>query len=319
LSTYLSEKAQYFEGYNSVWINAIPILFFVYVRSVLFNEKKLLDPKNYIHLGIFMIFALLYSLPFTPDPGQQTMSNEELFWIIYSKSNIPDGLRLLRVVCSLTYLLLTYRLLFTYFKIKSDSEQVKAVKKWVFTITHIKAAVTILLIVFSFFLVESNNELFISFARNLAVIAFICAALYLKTHINLMYNIPEFLNPSFQNKENRKKTIQLSHIFETIKGVTEKEKLFLNTEFSLTYLSDYFSKKPHEISLSITEMGYKNFSEFGNSFKINFAKNLITKGYLKSHNIDALSQESGFGSTNSFYRAFKKSEGTTPATYAKDY
>lgn len=318
LSAYIFENARYFESYNSVWTNAIPILFYVYVRSVLFNEKKLSTPENYIHLGVFMFFALLYSLPYLPDASQQTMSNNELFWVIYSKSNIPQGLRFLRVVFSFTYLWLTYRLLYKYFKIKSYSKQVNAVKKWVFTITHIKAGITILLILFSLFLRESNNELLISLARNFAVIVFIYASLYLKSHLNLMYNIPEFLNPSFQNKENRKKSLQLSRIFETITNSIEQDKLFLNPKFNLPYVCNHFSIKAHEVSLSITEKGFKNFSDFGNSFKINFSKNLIAKGYLKTHNIDALSQESGFGSTNSFYRAFKKSEGITPATFAKN-
>ena len=75
LSAYIFENARYFESYNSVWTNAIPILFYAYVRSVLFNEKKLSTPENYIHLGVFMFFALLYSLPYPPDASQQTMSN----------------------------------------------------------------------------------------------------------------------------------------------------------------------------------------------------------------------------------------------------
>jgi AraC-like DNA-binding protein len=52
--------------------------------------------------------------------------------------------------------------------------------------------------------------------------------------------------------------------------------------------------------------------------RIDYAINLIEKNYLKQFSISALSEEAGFSSQQSFFRAFKVKTGTTPGKYYRE-
>ena len=64
---------------------------------------------------------------------------------------------------------------------------------------------------------------------------------------------------------------------------------------------------------------FKNFPKFSNYLKINKAKDLIKKGYLKKYNNDALASASGFRATNTFYRVFKEDTGLSPKEYSENH
>jgi AraC-like DNA-binding protein len=58
----------------------------------------------------------------------------------------------------------------------------------------------------------------------------------------------------------------------------------------------------------------KHFSEFINTYRIDFAKKLLKETYLK---IEAIAYDSGFNSLSTFNTVFKKETGFTPSKYRK--
>jgi AraC-like DNA-binding protein len=94
------------------------------------------------------------------------------------------------------------------------------------------------------------------------------------------------------------------------------EKLFLNQDINLLTIASKLNIHPHYLSNIINRLTGKNFNDFINEYRIEFAKSQI-EAEGDSYTIEAIGYQSGFGSKSSFYTAFKKHCGTTPAEYKK--
>lgn len=68
-------------------------------------------------------------------------------------------------------------------------------------------------------------------------------------------------------------------------------------------------------SLINQNLGYKNFSEFVNAYRIEEVKSVLTDKKREHIPILTVALDSGFNSLSSFNRAFKKSESITPTEY----
>lgn len=104
-------------------------------------------------------------------------------------------------------------------------------------------------------------------------------------------------------------------VFEALNNLILSNKLFLNSNYSIVNLSADSNISINKIREKIKESGCNNYSEFINSFKINYANSLINEGYLDKFSIESLSKVSGFQSDVTFYRIFKKINGCTPKEY----
>lgn len=93
------------------------------------------------------------------------------------------------------------------------------------------------------------------------------------------------------------------------------QKPYLNPKLSLQELSDLMESNVHTISRLINEGYDKNFYDLINEYRIEEFKERVWAGNLKHHTFLAIALEVGFSSKTTFYRAFKKSTGTTPKEY----
>ena len=100
-----------------------------------------------------------------------------------------------------------------------------------------------------------------------------------------------------------------------IEELMTKEKLYTDSTLNLTKLSNKLNIRPHTLSQLLNDNLEKSFSQFINEYRIEEAKRmLLDNEHLK---IQAIAELCGFNSNSTFYTAFKKVTGTTPAEFVK--
>lgn len=116
----------------------------------------------------------------------------------------------------------------------------------------------------------------------------------------------------YKNKEIDQETIAL--IDQKLSVIIERE-LFLNTNFSLEEAAKELKLTKHLLSQYVNEVLGKSFSNLIKDYRIEKAKRLLET--QKNYTIESLGYESGFNSKSTFFTAFKKNTGLTPAEYQK--
>ncbi|MDP4269482.1 MAG: helix-turn-helix transcriptional regulator [Bacteroidota bacterium] len=107
----------------------------------------------------------------------------------------------------------------------------------------------------------------------------------------------------------------LDAIYLELQRIMINEKLFLDSEISLSSLADRLKVCTHKLSLSINARSGRNFFNYVNSFRIEEAKRLLAESDKKSFSIEDIAFMSGFNSRAAFYGAFKRQLNQTPTEY----
>jgi AraC-like DNA-binding protein len=100
-----------------------------------------------------------------------------------------------------------------------------------------------------------------------------------------------------------------------IENVMQKDKLFLNSELTLSELSDKLNSHNSLISNVINTAFQKNFNDFVNEFRVNVFKEKINDPKLKHLTLLAIAFDCGFNSKSTFNRAVKKATGQMPSEF----
>jgi YesN/AraC family two-component response regulator len=95
-----------------------------------------------------------------------------------------------------------------------------------------------------------------------------------------------------------------------ITALMEKQQLYLNSELKLQHVADMLGTNRTYVSDCIKAEKGQNFTQFVNTYRVEQAKQLLTKHPDKK--ISAVWAESGFATESSFFRIFKAVTGTTP-------
>lgn len=98
----------------------------------------------------------------------------------------------------------------------------------------------------------------------------------------------------------------------------DEERLYLESELTLTDLAKRLNTHPNYLSQVINEKEQKKLYDYINSLRIAFFKALITKPENQQYTILSLAYECGFNSKSSFNRYFKKATGESPSEYLKN-
>ena len=100
-----------------------------------------------------------------------------------------------------------------------------------------------------------------------------------------------------------------------IEELMTQEKVYTDSTLNLNKLSSLLNIRSHTLSQLLNDNLEKSFSQFINEYRIEEAKRmLLDNDHLK---IQAIAEICGFNSNSTFYTAFKKVTGTTPAEFVK--
>lgn len=102
-------------------------------------------------------------------------------------------------------------------------------------------------------------------------------------------------------------------LLEALNQMMREQQLYLNPMLSLAMLAKKMGSLQTTISQVINDNSGKSFNAYVNDFRIEYAKDLLVK---ESHlNMQLVAERSGFNSDSTFFAAFKRMTGQTPANY----
>ncbi|WP_298421125.1 helix-turn-helix domain-containing protein [uncultured Kordia sp.] len=108
-----------------------------------------------------------------------------------------------------------------------------------------------------------------------------------------------------------------SVVFKRIVVLVKDEKLYLESDVSLSKISMAIKQSPQKTSSVINQYAQRNFNDFINYYRIQDAKELLSNTENEKFTISSIAFDTGFNSLSSFNSAFKKFENTTPSAYRK--
>lgn len=234
-------------------------------------------------------------------------------------------------IISLLFSLVVYG--YSFFIIKERQLKFKEVLsfdnlKWIYTFFKIGAVTYIFWIIALLFTIALNFTDFLFSYYPLRVLTTVLiywigyqALLQLKL-LNERKNLRKVLvqnkNIKQQKTDNSVNTSTLKEEeFNLIYTSIKDQNKFIDPRLNLEQLANDFDMSNSKLSSLINTYAEKNFKDFINELRVDFAKQLLTDNEYQNYTITAIGLESGFNSKSTFYTAFKKFTGKTPSGYKK--
>jgi len=127
------------------------------------------------------------------------------------------------------------------------------------------------------------------------------------------------INENSSSEEVKRKLIsdeELLKIKISLQTLMEVQKPYLDSELNLIRLAEMLSVSTHHLSYVINTGFGKNFFQYVNEYRVDYAKKLLKEPDSKL-SILGIAYESGFNSKTSFNTTFKKVTGQTPSEFKK--
>lgn len=332
--------SEYILRFPHVFKTGLPLNFliaplsYLYVRAVLYNEKKI-QKRDLIHAIPFIIVLINY-IPFylLPINEKITVIKDSLnYWpttFKYQAGFLPENVSILsRLILAIIYLVLQWNLIYTYKKDHKDTSiqiQISNVLKWLklFTITSTVIFFGIIGFMLTVFFLPSyyNDDLLMQIPSLFVSVGFFVMAAYLLTHPDILSGLPFVKYKEVQSDVVNDKSYMLPYINVDYKEEMDKivlffetEKPFLNKELNINQVSVALKIPSRELSFIINNHFGQRFNDFLNKYRIEYITKKINKEYLSNFTIEAIASEAGFASKSTFNLAFKKYHQCTPSEY----
>jgi AraC-like DNA-binding protein len=105
------------------------------------------------------------------------------------------------------------------------------------------------------------------------------------------------------------------YYLEKLNRLMAAERFYLEGDLSLKSLAERVNIRPHHLSQIINEKLQKNFYDYINEQRVEYAKQALLKEPERP--ITDIAFESGYNSKNSFYNSFKRHTGMIPSEYRR--
>ena len=267
-----------------------PFLYF-YIKSMAMPQSNIANEWKY-HLMVLIPIALVGGLMYPME------SNIEI-WIGW------DG-----IIHGIYYVWMAYILLSIYNvrdilkKIMDSTQKLNKLEIWLLSILMGNVILVTIYTTLSF-------TYYISGALSFSFILYLSwAYLYFNRENRILYLLDQ--------KKYGDKTIESSEaalLKSTLQTLMEGDQLFKDASIKLPIVADKIKTSPHRLSQYLNDNLNKSFNQYINEYRIEAAKELIIE---KDHlTLEAIGYEVGFNSRSTFYAAFKKYTGLTPAAYKK--
>jgi len=101
--------------------------------------------------------------------------------------------------------------------------------------------------------------------------------------------------------------------------VMENEKLYRDSNLTLSQLAEFVGISPHNLSEVLNTQLGENFFDFINKYRVDEAKKNLTDPQKQNLKILTIALEAGFNSKTAFNTIFKKVTGLTPSSYRQKH
>lgn len=122
---------------------------------------------------------------------------------------------------------------------------------------------------------------------------------------------------SDKNETKTSGTDTLAKHFQKINMVMETKQLYRNEDLSLQDVASELGLSEGYISQIIRKTVQKNFTTWGNEFRVSDTERMLSDRNFSNYTILAIGLEAGFKSKSAFYASFKQITGLTPSQYRK--
>ncbi|AYN02126.1 helix-turn-helix domain-containing protein [Chryseobacterium sp. 3008163] len=262
----------------------LPFIFFVnllFLRLEIYkSDREVLEVLNYIFISLILFQALFYT-------------SLSYFTIRKHQKKIQN--------------------------FSSNTEEINL--NWLEYIILIIFMVSLVFVVYNLFYNSTSLNIFINLIF-LAVIYFIA---YYSLKQKEIYPLEEKQReelisiPDIETEELKRKLIpdeELMRIKNLLDHLMITQQPYLDSELNLIKLSELVSVSTHHLSYVINAGFQKNFFQYVNEYRIEYAKKLL-KDHSSKLSILGIAYESGFNSKTSFNTTFKKITGITPSEFKK--
>ncbi len=313
----------------------IPPLGYLYVRSILYNERGL-SGRDLFHFLPFLIFLLSY-LPFYLAPmefkleviqelliDKNKLLTRKLGWISESAFHV------LRLTQDFIYLLLQWILILKYDKQnleKSIETQVYHVLRWlkVFTggntviLLSFLAVVTLYLLQFNIF--EQQVSLL---PASVLGASFFVICTYLLIHPHVLIGLPFVRKVTTTldaaNQDVSKLSFSIANHEQELaylESYFDSNKAYLQPNLSVSEVAVAIGIPTRELSYLINTYHRKRFNDYLNEMRIRHFLTQAEGSTLDRFTVEAIALESGFSSKSAFYRSFNRFYSCTPLEYLR--
>jgi AraC-like DNA-binding protein len=313
----------------------IPPLAYLYVRAVLYNEKRIaiIDIWHFLPFLLFFINHLpFYLIPIAEKKViVQAVTNNLDLTYQYQAGLLPESYTfVIRLIQSFIYLIFQWKLIVKFKKqneIFEIEHQIKMVLKWLKIFTWVTTVYFLAFIFLSLFVILN-----ISVFNNWGAINFIPGALlsssffvmstYLLTHPGILAGLPfvkyKETNSILSNDEVNKIAFieeDYSKEIENINNYFNINKPYLNSNLTLSQVSVALNIPIRELSYILNNYFNQRFTDFVNAYRLKFITDKFNESYLDNFTIESVALEAGFATKSGFYKSFKKFYKTTPTEY----
>ena len=314
----------------------IPPLGYLYVRSVLFNERKWTS-LDLLHLLPFALFLASY-LPFFLSATE--FKQEVIAESLRDKNSAvtrPLGLipelvfHLSRVAQAIFYLGAQWWLIFTFHKRTKDpamENQLLRVLRWLKVFTGANTSILLgFLVVVGLYLFQQAifGENVINLLPTILLGAsFFLICTYLLIHPQVLIGLP-FVGQANSNlqladQEDNKTPFCVENYAQEIAILDHyfvSSKAYLQPNLTISEVAVATGLPVRELSYLINAYHKKRFNDYLNEMRIAYFLTQSDASTLDNFTIESIAMSAGFSSRASFYRAFNRFYGCTPSDYLR--
>ena len=291
-----------------IWIS-LKIIFYLHLKSIIHKKRAII---NFVYF-IPSLFLLVFDYLNSSEIRFFNFINNEIYSQIIIGFTTTDfiGKEDVLIVYSFSTILFSVLIYYSFFKwIKSESfndktrEVVSDFFKYYYNlITLISFSI---LIVLWIYLLNIQLPILITLIKLLIIFTY-----------TILIVKPKLLRKVASIKISDEIDDGLEIIFKQIEVLLHKTKGFLNPNYIPANLEVETSFRSELIRKSIKKYSSMSVPLFINSYRVEYACELIKKGYLKNFSMEALAEKSGFNSQENFNRVFKILKLCTPSEYNK--
>jgi AraC-like DNA-binding protein len=333
--------AIFYNHFTPLMLMLGPLLFF-YVRGTLYNSSKL-HRWDFIHC-IPALIHLIGIIPYFIQPfdkklqiAEAIISDVDLILSVDSNFLFSTAFNFsIRAILLLLYIIYCSFLVWKRFNDKKLAKNMQA-KSLVISLRWLVVLLSSLFLIVTEFLIITYNSVTIKPSvglRNsyplyiLSGIAYFTIAFSLLLFPKILYGITK-KNSREQGGEKMKFdkknenpvnsiSIEEGYYFELTEDIKEylnKEKIFLNRDFSIVDIALGLKISENEVIYCITNVLQTKFTTLRSDLRIDNAIKLLSNLSDNNLTIEGIAQQSGFKTRASFYKAFKDKTGMNPTEF----